>query len=292
MKTDFDSILARRSPIPSHLESRFVHPSRLSIGVEERTDPKSYYWHGLKRGGDSKHPFFLFQCTLSGWGEFQARGCCKKIPPGWCLIVRIPGDHSYYLPLNSPHWRFFWIITNHPYAMERLSRVIRLADNVFQLPEDSLASAASRKLWMDTGSNSFGDEFEQERALIDWTIELHRFAHQQRYPQATLQHLTDQVHTAVLQQIQHPISISELAEKHGMSRSHFSHHFKTTTGISPAHYIARIRINEAARLLRQYPPITLKEIAEKTGFADANHFCKCFRRAYHLSPGSYRRQMR
>lgn len=291
MKADFTAILAKRSPIPPHSESRFVHPSRVSIGVEERTHPDDYYWHGLKRGGDPLHPVVLFQYTLSGHGGFDVRGRRKKIPPGWCFIARIPSDHIYYLPENSPSWRFFWIMISHPYVVERLSRIIRLSGNLLQLPEESLPAAESRKLWSDTALNSFADEFEQERALIDWSIELHRFAHQQRYPQVSRGHLMDQVHDTVLQQIHRPIDITELAIAHGMSRSHFSHHFKATTGISPAHYISRIRIDEAARLLRQYPPITLKEIAKKTGFADANHFCKCFRRAYHLSPGAYRRQM-
>jgi transcriptional regulator GlxA family with amidase domain len=36
----------------------------------------------------------------------------------------------------------------------------------------------------------------------------------------------------------------------------------------------------------------LETIARQTGFADANHLCKVFRRHLQVSPGEYRKQMR
>jgi len=70
----------------------------------------------------------------------------------------------------------------------------------------------------------------------------------------------------------------------------YSHRFGRATGLSPAVFIQSVRLNEVRRLLRDSAE-PLKAIAEETGFADANHLCKAFRRDCHMSPGVYRRQM-
>jgi len=62
--------------------------------------------------------------------------------------------------------------------------------------------------------------------------------------------------------------------------------FKAKTGISPAAFVTEVRLKEALKLLRT--PAKLEDVAAQTGFADANHFCKVFRRHFHTSPGAYR----
>jgi len=72
-----------------------------------------------------------------------------------------------------------------------------------------------------------------------------------------------------------------------MSRSHFSHYFRTRTGLAPAQFMTEVRIREASRaLVATRAP--LKEIANDWGFANANHFGKVFRRFQHQSPAVYR----
>ena len=84
------------------------------------------------------------------------------------------------------------------------------------------------------------------------------------------------------------IEVETLAAEYGMSRSHFSHFFRSRTGLTPARFSTEVRTHEAARmLLRTRAP--LKQIAEACGFANPSHFCRIFRRFQHLSPASYRR---
>jgi len=87
--------------------------------------------------------------------------------------------------------------------------------------------------------------------------------------------------------LHNPPSAAELAETYQLERTTFSRNFKATTGISPSAFITEIRLEEAVKLLRT--EAKLEEVAASTGFADANHFCKVFRRHFHSSPGSYRR---
>ena len=100
-----------------------------------------------------------------------------------------------------------------------------------------------------------------------------------------------EVRRYTLRNLERSLEIGELAEQHGMSRSNYSHKFKSVTGFSPASYVQTVRLEEAAhRLMRS--DLKLEAIALQTGFADANHFCKVFRRRFHLSPGEFRRQIR
>ncbi len=55
--------------------------------------------------------------------------------------------------------------------------------------------------------------------------------------------------------------------------------------------MTQVRLEAAARHLAESDD-TLDTIAAQTGVADANHLCKVFRRHYHLSPGTYRKQLR
>ena len=55
--------------------------------------------------------------------------------------------------------------------------------------------------------------------------------------------------------------------------------------------MTQVRLEEVACRLAQ-TDVTLAALASETGFADANHLCKVFRRYYHLSPGAFRKQMR
>jgi AraC-like DNA-binding protein len=67
--------------------------------------------------------------------------------------------------------------------------------------------------------------------------------------------------------------------------------FKATTGAAPAQFVQQVRLEEATRRLL-HTDQTVAMIAQATGFANPNHFCRVFRQHFHLSPGAFRQQMR
>jgi transcriptional regulator GlxA family with amidase domain len=122
-------------------------------------------------------------------------------------------------------------------------------------------------------------------------IEYERTIFNRRYPQAERERLLHYVSTYVRHALPQPVEVEALAMQYQMSRSAFSHHFKTITGLSPAQFMTRIRLEEAVSQLLQTPQ-RLEDIALATGFASATHFCKVFRRHYQMSPGMFRQQMK
>ena len=78
-----------------------------------------------------------------------------------------------------------------------------------------------------------------------------------------------------------------LADKLGMHRSTLYRIFFSETGSAPGDYLIRFRLKEALELLRN-SECTIKEIAARCGFTDANYFTKSFRKHYSVPPTYFR----
>lgn len=88
-----------------------------------------------------------------------------------------------------------------------------------------------------------------------------------------------------------PLSVSTLSSIAGLSRSYFSHAFRTSVGRSPHAHIVRLRIERAMALMVD-TDTRLTDIAHAIGFADQAHFSKSFRRIAGTTPTDWRRRHR
>jgi AraC-like DNA-binding protein len=257
--------------------------------IETRTDAASYHWDGMKRLSRSDAPLFAFQLTLAGYGHFQLYGQPpRSVPPGTAFIALMPSRHRYYLPKDSPGWTFSWISIHHPYLLERMTKLVAATGPLIDVAPESPLAAINERLVRGAIKKDFRDQFETELALFEFLVACEQSARQRRDSSSEGQKLMQAVRSRVLASLPKAIDVTTLAAEYGMSRSHFSHFFHSRTGLSPARYVSDIRIHQATRmLLGSRAP--LKEIADACGFANANYFCKAFRRLQHMSPESYRR---
>lgn len=85
------------------------------------------------------------------------------------------------------------------------------------------------------------------------------------------------------------LTVAEIAEACGLSRSHFTRAFRASTGLTPHAWLQRHRIERARDLLRQ-SAAPLPEIAVALGFADQSHFTRVFSRLVGESPAAWRRR--
>ncbi|MGF6837369.1 AraC family transcriptional regulator [Paraburkholderia youngii] len=83
------------------------------------------------------------------------------------------------------------------------------------------------------------------------------------------------------------LAIAELAEQAGLSSFHFARVFRRETGETPHQFVTRLRLEEAARLLRATDR-TVLQIALEVGFENAGHFSVQFKRGYGATPLAYR----
>jgi AraC family transcriptional regulator len=83
------------------------------------------------------------------------------------------------------------------------------------------------------------------------------------------------------------LAIGELAAQAGLSSFHFARVFRRETGETPHQFVTRLRLEEAARLLRATDHPVL-QIAIAVGFENASHFSVQFKRDYGVTPLAYR----
>jgi AraC family transcriptional regulator len=83
------------------------------------------------------------------------------------------------------------------------------------------------------------------------------------------------------------VDLAYLAALAGLSQSHFSRAFKTSTGIAPYRWQLDARIRRAQALMID-TRASLDEVAEATGFADAVHFGRTFRKLTGATPAAWR----
>ncbi|EKY05910.1 transcriptional regulator, AraC family [Neisseria sp. oral taxon 020 str. F0370] len=84
-------------------------------------------------------------------------------------------------------------------------------------------------------------------------------------------------------------TIEEMADAATVSRAQLMRLFKAHTGTSPYAFVNRIRLQQAAAMLKQSADSVLA-VALACGFGSETHFGKAFKKAYGLTPGQYRKQ--
>jgi AraC family transcriptional regulator len=86
------------------------------------------------------------------------------------------------------------------------------------------------------------------------------------------------------------LSLQQVAAEFGLSVSHFSRAFRTSTGLPPHQWLLRQRV-KAAKQLMTVRDLPLAEIAISAGFANQSHFTRVFSAAVGVSPGAWRREV-
>ena len=260
-----------------------------TIGYEERRPGEGYDWHGLKRGAASS---VVVQYTVAGQGAFTGSdGRLLRLAPGMLFVAVIPTDHRYFLPPGSPSWRFVWSHIHDTAAIARLTRNVAEGRPVYEVEPDHPCIAALLRLWTAIRRDEVADDLALEQLLSDLVLGHARLVRDRRSDPDERQRLTAALRAQVLADPAAALRTADMAAAAGLARSAWAHHFARVVGLPPARFITEVRLEEVRRLLLE-DGRTLADIAARTGFADANHLCKVFRRHLMRSPGMWRAEMR
>lgn len=127
----------------------------------------------------------------------------------------------------------------------------------------------------------------------DWIKSVMAFHHAQQqdgmlhqYPSVLLQAVEH-----IMRNLSKPMTVSDIAEAVGMSRSHLSTLFKKKIGDSIHSFIEKKQLHLAKQLLKG-TKLTIQEIGEQIGIQDAKYFSKWFKRCTGLPPSNYRIQQK
>ncbi len=83
------------------------------------------------------------------------------------------------------------------------------------------------------------------------------------------------------------LNVDELSAAMNMSRSQFTRRIVATTGSTPNNYFNRLRLEKAARLLKNSER-SINSVAYECGFEDTPYFCNLFKKYFKVTPMQYR----
>lgn len=118
---------------------------------------------------------------------------------------------------------------------------------------------------------------------------------QEQYPE-TLQFQTKSVSrlseltTWVISHLNENLSVELLAARACLCPRHFTRRFKMEFGTSPAHFVEKLRIEEACHRL-SIRDNSIESVAESVGFKSADAFRRAFQRRLGVNPIDYRRHL-
>jgi AraC family transcriptional regulator len=147
--------------------------------------------------------------------------------------------------------------------VKMLSEVVSDQDPTSQLYGDGLIAAIAARLFARPS-----DTLDATSGLAPWQLRL----------------VVDRMEA----ELPNRVELADLAAMAGLSQSHFSRAFKTSTGFAPYQWQLHARIKRAQTMLVN-ARVSLEDVAEATGFADAMHFGRTFRKFTGATPAAWRR---
>jgi len=99
----------------------------------------------------------------------------------------------------------------------------------------------------------------------------------------------DRVKKYISHQMDHEITLDELADFANFNKYYLCRMFKKAFGMTPVQYHLSVRLEKAKQLI-QFTSLTLSDIAEKTGFQSIHAFSRAFRKQEGVAPSYYRKK--
>jgi AraC-like DNA-binding protein len=246
-----------------------------------------------------------FIWVLSGGGEIVAGG--KRFRVDSQHVVRLPWHHAveYRADQRGPfHVGTLHVVPRHARVAQVIPRVAHLRGDPLLLDParsgDASAflpgisstrnSAARRIVEFGTiaierlGEDAFDEEYFRalgRLVLIENASWAAGHAHQ-----STLPGSLELMMTFVRHHIAEPLTVARVAESARCSETTAQRLFARHVGESIQSWIRRMRLREAAALLRT-TGLRVSEVAQLVGYSDPLYFSRAFRRAYGVAPSRF-----
>lgn len=81
-------------------------------------------------------------------------------------------------------------------------------------------------------------------------------------------------------------NVEKMCDEVGVSRTQLHRKLKEMTGVPTSEFLRNIRLNEAARLIREHK-INITQVSYMVGFANNSHFSTAFKKYFGMSPTEY-----
>lgn len=228
---------------------------------------------------------FLIHHVVSGTGYYKTHDKLYTLQAGDSFLIYPNTEITYYADEKDP-WEYAWVGftgSDAPSILQsagfsRLHPVRR---------DNEHSSAIARQLLhiYEARGSSFAHSVEMTgRLYTALALFMKTSGYQTR--QDTCHTYAQKGIEYILANYSYPITIEDVADYVGISRSHLFRCFKEAVGKSPKDYLTELRIRQACLLLKQ-SDLSITAIANSVGFDNSLYFSKAFHRVKGMSPSAY-----
>lgn len=280
------------------LASDYFYDPSFTMKVIERDPELPYPLHS--------HDFFELVVIASGKGTHFTNTNSFSLLPGHVFVITPGMEHGYK---DVEDLRLFNLMFDTKIIEESFSdlrnmpgyhALLKIEPNyrndvglatLLQLTPVQLAEILPLLEQMQKEADSMENDIGAKSLAFSYFLHLlvRLFRIEADYPRKdnqTLMRLADAL-SFLESNLDRSVSTKELMELTNMSASTLNRHFQNATGLSPVEFHIQRRIEYACRLIRS-SALSVSEIAEATGFNDANYFSRQFRKIMGMSPLQYR----
>ncbi|MCY3778936.1 MAG: AraC family transcriptional regulator [Chloroflexi bacterium] len=248
--------------------------------------PSARYHYRERPSGAPEH--ILIFCT-EGKGWLEVEGGRYEISANQALIIPKRRPHVYGA-VNDDPWSIHWV---HFIGAAGDYYVGQLKKGAYSLSIDAGMSASLEDLFARC-RDTFVANFLLQRMI---------------YASQTLHHLLgflffnnrafspllrssrfrsiDRTVSYLHENMSEQLTLNDMVDHSGLSKSHFIRLFKDQTGHTPMDYFIQLKMQHACMLLA-YGQASVGQIGEELGYHDQYYFSRAFRKVIGMSPTMYR----
>jgi AraC family transcriptional regulator of arabinose operon len=233
---------------------------------------------------------FYISYNHDGAVNVRISGVEHQIGAGDVFIYH-PGQEQYYGQANNEPISNYWMHFTGYGAFELLAHAKLAEQNIFHVGvQDELTLLFNQIIDEVTNKNPAYELLSASLMIKLVSLISRKLIIGQEIP-------TDRRYSAILDSIQYihrnyekKLSVTELAKISHLSVTRFSNVFKQSMGVSPQHYIVRLRLEKACELMR-HTKLNFRQISTLVGFHDQLYFSRLFKKHMGASPTAYLSKM-
>lgn len=235
--------------------------------------------------GPGVRDYYILHYVLSGRGYLRFNNQTYPVKAGQSFLI-YPNSPVYYYSDTSDPWEYIWV----GFSGSDASLLLNKTNFTIKHPITNRIPVQNIQPIFSAVIQSEGlDDFLCYRTngylyvLLSYYIEYFPAENMEdngfQYVQNALTYISANYH--------HILTIQEVADHLGISRTHLYRMFQTYMAMSPNDYLIRYRIQSACSLLCS-TTLSIKEIAYSVGFNNQLYFSKAFRRVTGQTPSQHR----
>lgn len=231
---------------------------------------------------------YLIHYVVSGKGYYRIRSQTFCLETGDIFLIYPNTEVTYYADQNDP-WEYYWVGfagNDAPYLLAscgftasepvllrcaRGEEIRKQLYSIYQARGNTLADAAGMT----------GQLYLLFSLLIPGESVQIQKSPEQIYIEKSIGYIASHY--------SYPITIQEIADYIGISRSHLFRIFQHYLDISPKAYLSHYRLKQACRLLKE-SNLSITAIATSVGYDNSLYFSKAFRGYKGMPPSQYRKE--